>query len=253
MTIDQALAPFVDEVRADPASIGLILHGSRATGNHRPDSDYDLIRVVTDEEYENRRLRAALVERREATGGNLDILYQAPSRLRTLGNDVGWWSVTYANAKILVDDTGEVALLVDEIVARARVLARERLPREYDGYLNSFVRSLKARRRGDTFGARLHAAESALYLIRALYALESRWPPYHDELSRELPELEAAQGWEQGYLRDALSTLVRSGDATLQQRLETRVEELMSSRGVAHEWGDDLEPLKRYPFDADAS
>ena len=30
------------EVEADPESIGLILHGSRAAGVHGPDSDYDL-------------------------------------------------------------------------------------------------------------------------------------------------------------------------------------------------------------------
>jgi len=37
------------EVDADPASLGLILHGSRALDRARPDSDYDLIRIVVDE------------------------------------------------------------------------------------------------------------------------------------------------------------------------------------------------------------
>ena len=43
------LADVAAEVNADAFSMGLVLHGSRATGVERPDSDYDLIRVVTDE------------------------------------------------------------------------------------------------------------------------------------------------------------------------------------------------------------
>jgi hypothetical protein len=36
----------------------------------------------------------------------------------------------------------------------------------------------------------------------------------------------------------------------LQQELELRVEALLDSRGIAHEWGpeDDLEPLKQHRF-----
>jgi len=38
-------------VESDPATIGLILHGSRTIGAERPSSDDDLVRVVTDDEY----------------------------------------------------------------------------------------------------------------------------------------------------------------------------------------------------------
>jgi hypothetical protein len=69
------------------------------------------------------------------------------------------------------------------------------VPESYDSYLNSFVRSLKAWRRGDDLGGRLHAAESALYLVKTLFGLEHRWPPYHDVLFAELTALEGAQGW----------------------------------------------------------
>ncbi len=48
--------------------------------------------------------------------------------------------------------------------------------------------------------------------------------------------------------RDALDA-----DASFQQELEDRVERLMSSRGVAHEWGDDLKPLKALRFDIEGS
>ncbi|HEX5245732.1 MAG TPA: nucleotidyltransferase domain-containing protein [Gaiellaceae bacterium] len=62
------------EVEADPSTLGLVLHGSRASGVGRPDSDFDLVRVVTDEEYERR----AVHEKR----GNTDVILQTPTRLR---------------------------------------------------------------------------------------------------------------------------------------------------------------------------
>src|SRR6478735_5165100 len=45
------LEELIEEVNADPESIGLILHGSRGAGVHGADSDYDLVRVVTDDAY----------------------------------------------------------------------------------------------------------------------------------------------------------------------------------------------------------
>jgi hypothetical protein len=128
-------------------------------------------------------------------------------------------------------------------------IAHENTPTAYDAYLNSFVRSMKSARHGDGLGQRLHAAESALALIRTLFGLESTWPPYHDNLEGALQEIERVQGWEAGYLSMALGRLAGDADASFQQELEDRVERLMTSRGVAHEWGNDLEPLKALRFD----
>ena len=115
----------------------------------------------------------------------------------------------------------------------------------YDDYLNCFVRSLKAARKGDHLGKRLHAAHSALSLLPTLFGLERRWAPYLDGVERELPALEAAQGWPEGYLRRTLLALLERGDVALQVELEERVETLLAARGIAHEWGDELERLRR--------
>jgi hypothetical protein len=72
--------------------------------------------------------------------------------------------------------------------------------------------------------------------------------PYFDSLDARLPQIEAAQGWEEGFLRTAVMELLETGDPALQQQLEARVEGLLAARGVAHEWGDDLEPLKALDF-----
>jgi hypothetical protein len=72
-------------------------------------------------------------------------------------------------------------------------------------------RSLKAWRRSNELGARLQAAESAMHLVRCLFALEQRWTPYHDRLDGQLDTLGVAQNWPPGYLKDALLRLVSTG------------------------------------------
>jgi len=63
------------DVEADAATVGLVLHGSRATGAELADSDsdYDVIRVVTEDEY-NRRDR-------HVKDGTMDVVLQTPERL----------------------------------------------------------------------------------------------------------------------------------------------------------------------------
>jgi hypothetical protein len=173
---DRAMDELLREVEADSSTLGLVLHGSRAGGAERPGSDFDLVRVVTDEAYDQR-----VVHEKRA----------------------------FLTAQVLVDKTGEVAGLVEAIVAKANEAAYAAVPEAYDAYLNSWVRSLKAWRRGDELGGRLHAAQSAAHLVQLLFGLEHRWPPYLDALEPALPAIEDAQGWEAGYLRAALLRLTK--------------------------------------------
>lgn len=237
------------EVRDDPESIGLILHGSRAAGVHGPDSDYDLVRVVTDESYERRRERDELREKHPGSPG-ADVVYSSPGRLRLHAAAPDGYTGMYVTAQVVVDTDGELAALVRAIADGAGLLARADLDELYDGYLNCFVRSLKAWRRGDELGGRMQAAESCLYLVRLLFAAEERWPAYHDQLREPLRELERRQGWEDGYLESALLRVLDTGDPSFQQELELRVETFMESRGIQHQWGpdDDLVPVKEHSF-----
>ncbi|MBA2634070.1 MAG: hypothetical protein H0U86_13910 [Chloroflexi bacterium] len=242
---DSFLAELIAEGRNDPETVGLLLHGSRALATHRDDSDYDLIRIVTEDAYAARRDRNALVEKSAAVGlPKLDVLYQSQARVERYVADPGWYTATYLSAKVLFDRSGEIAALLGQMATEAGRIAREQTPAAYDDYLNSFVRSIKAARRGDDLGRRMHAAASASALVRTLFGLQSTWPPYHDNLAAHLPRLEEVQGWPAGYLSAALLRLIGEGDPTFQQELEARVEDLMSERGVPHEWGDDLEPMK---------
>ena len=249
---DAFLRAAIRAAEQDPQAIGLLLHGSRATGSQvRDDSDYDLIRVVTEDAYDERRRHGELHRKtRHADGSASDVLDQTAERIGGYVMEPGWYTATYLSARILFDRTGELAEILARMRSESGRIARENVPEAYDDYLNRFVRSMKSARRGDELGRRLHAAESAPALVRALFGLESTWPPYHDALAGRLPAIEAAQGWPAGYLGGALIRLVRGADPTFQQELEARVERLMDSRGTHHEWGTDLEALKELRFDA---
>jgi hypothetical protein len=244
-----ALDELVGEVTADPESIGLILHGSHAAGVDGPGSDYDLVRVVTEEKYAALRERDELLERRPGPP-KADISYASPERLRLRAGSTDGYTPMYVTAEVVADTDGQVAALVEAIVANAGARARADLDELYDGYLNCFFRSLKAWRRGDELGGRMQAAHSCLCLVRLLFAAERQLPPFHDQLSAPLRELERAQGWEEGYLANTLMRVLATGDPTLQQELELRVEALFDSRGIAHQWGpeDGLDAVKEHRF-----
>jgi hypothetical protein len=55
------------------------------------------------------------------------------------------------------------------------------------------------------------------------------------------------------WITSEATRLVADADPTFQQDLEGRVERLMTARGVAPEWGDDLEPPKSLRFETDAA
>lgn len=245
-----ALDEVVREVAADPASIGLILHGSRAAGVDGPGSDYDLVRVVTDASYAARSDGREIRERRPGPP-KMDIVYASPEGLRLRAKSTDGYTPMFVNARVVADTDGEVAALVEAIVANAGARAWDELDELYDDYLNCFFRSLKAWRRGDELGARMQAAHSCLCVVRLLFAAEHQPAPYHDQLRGPLETLELAQGWEEGFLAETLARVLATGDPTLQQALELRVEALFDARGIAHQWGpeDGLDVVKEHRFE----
>jgi hypothetical protein len=244
---DAVVAAVVAEVQADPGSVGLLLHGSRAAGTARPDSDYDLIRIVTDAEREARGRAGTLIERRPENG--VDLLYQSPGRLDWVADHPDWYTATYFGARVLVDKTGEVAAGVRRIRTVADERAAESVDDYYDDYLVAFVRSLKCWRRGEVLGARLNAAESARRLVRTLFAFARRWAPYPDALAVELPDLVATLGWAGDPLPIVLDRLLRDPHPAYQQQVERQVAEVADRRGHHYEHQDDVAPARGWRFE----
>ena len=174
-------------------------------------------------------------------------MYAAPRTLRHVADEPGWYAAGYAYSRVLLDKTGEIEHLLAEIRTMTEERARSEVAESYDGYLNSFYRSLKAWRRGDELAGRLEAAESVVHLARTLFALERRWAPYPKDLARTLDSLSEPQGWAPGYLELTLMGILKTGDPRLQQELEAKVERLLAERGFADvydAWEGDIDRVK---------
>jgi hypothetical protein len=249
IAVDSVLTEVTKEFRDDPDAVGLLVHGSRGFGVAGPDSNYDLIAIVSDAAYARRRERGTLVERRfRSASPPVAIAYESLDRLRHGARRGGSRVEAFASSIVVLDKSGEIEQLVSATVAGGEP-AYEQVTSEYDGYLNAFVHSLKSSSRGDDLGARAHAAEAGLHLVRALFALEGKAAPYLDQLSVRLSELDDAQGWRPGFLRGALLRLLYAPDPPFQQMLERRVSRLMDSRGIRHEWRHDLTRLRDMNYD----
>ena len=245
---DPILDALVQEAAGDPETVGLLLSGSRASGQATLTSDYDLYWVLSDAAHERRQADGVpLRARRERPGQPyLDLVYICQNDLDGLPETPGWWTYGYATARVLVDKTGDVARAIQAIETMPAEKAQADVAGWFDAYANALVRSVKAARRGDELGARLQAADSAMHLMRTLFSLERRWTPYHDRLAASLPLL-AGQGWPDGYLHDALLALVSTADPERQLALAARVEALLRSRGFGSSvdaWTEELERLR---------
>ncbi len=151
----------------------------------------------------------------------------------------------------MLDKTGAVAERLAAIRAAANRRAAERLMDHYERYCTAFIRSLKCWRRGDALGARPDAAESAIHLVRVLYAVRGRWAPYHNYLSLLLPGLEADLGWPAGSIAGALGRLTADPDPDFQQELQQRVAALLAEHGHRYPWAD--EPARVQAWDLSLS
>jgi hypothetical protein len=248
--LDGVLTQLVEEAAGDLHSVGLLLGGSRAFGSAGSDSTYDLVWIIDDQAARLRGARGTLRERRvRSDSTTIEITYLSLEKLRWLASHGQLSAAAFASSRVIVDKTGELALLSTAIATRLGVLARERVAAEYDSYLDGFAHSLKSWSRGDDLGTRAHAAQSGLHLIRAIFGLEQRVAPYPDQWSARLVEVEEPQGWPPGFLLRALVRLLYAPDPPFQQMLERRVGRVMESRGIRHKWRHDIQRLRAMQYD----
>jgi hypothetical protein len=247
---DPMLAPLLAAAAADPEVEGVILSGSRGAGVDDAESDYDLEWVLTDAAYDQRAERGEQVHlSQDLDQPLLDVSYTCLRKLAQIAADASWPLPGYTTARILYDKVGHVTQALQEMVTIPEERAGADVLGWFDAYINAFYRSLKAWRRGNRLGGQLQAADSAMHLVRLLFAIERRWPPYHDRLVYQLDTL-ASQGWPPGYLHDALLRLVQTGDPKLQQELEARVEALLRARGFeVNLWEGEIDRVKAFHFD----
>jgi hypothetical protein len=246
---DPVIQAFIAEARADPEIIGLLLSGSLAAGMIHPESDYDVVYVLTDQAH----ARYSAGNNWPKLGANAhtskakDLWHDCPRGLRTAA-EIGDGS--YTESEVLLDKTGELAELHALLAYMPEPKAKEVVEKSYDGYLNGLMRSCKAWRRGNELGARVMAAESATHLLHTLFALERRWRPWNDRLPIKLALLDG-QGWQPGELHTILLDLIAHGEPRRQQAIARRVIALLRARGfgqVYDDWNGEIDDVLSWSF-----
>ena len=140
---DSVLVPLIELARRDPETLGILLHGSRAAGMGDELSDYDLLWILTDREYERRVAAEQCAPQVTMLGErkHIELAYTSPRRRLGAGMP-GWFIRGLATAKILVDRNGEIERLMNDLLAIPAERVRSEVPEMFDAYLNGFYRSM---------------------------------------------------------------------------------------------------------------
>jgi hypothetical protein len=236
----------VELARHDDGVFGLVLGGSRGKGAFvRPESDHDVYLVVRDPDEYRPRFRTR-------HGDPVEVLVFSLEEFRAhaaLGSASEWNRYSFAHVEPVVDKTGgELARIVVAKGQLPRDDARRIAAEALDGYVNLYYRSAKNAQAGLVLASRLDAAESAPWLLTALFALDERVRPYNKYLEWELERFPLpGEAWSAERLLPALQRIVATAELGEQQRLFRDVEQLARERGqgaVIDGWEPDVPWLR---------
>ncbi|HET9649026.1 MAG TPA: nucleotidyltransferase domain-containing protein [Microlunatus sp.] len=177
---DVTIERFTHRQADRPDVLGVVVVGSVARGQERPDSDVDVYLVITDEAYARAVAdgRIAYVSHDGVSydGGYVDIKLASPRYLTAAVSSADDPTrASFLGARVPLDRTGELPLVVEAItrlpdeVWAARVHSYRSQVALYGGY---FLR--QAHERGDAFLLAHSATHTALAAGRAALALRHR-------------------------------------------------------------------------------
>lgn len=194
---ERALAAYVDEVRGDPETLGVVVVGSVARGEERPDSDVDVYLVVTDERFaaDTAADRYAWTARAglDYPGSYIDVKLASPAYLRTAaarGDDPT--RASFLGARVAFSRAAELAELVAAIPVLSAEVRAERVRShlaQVDLHGGYFLR--QGAERGDAFLVRHAGIHLAFAAARAALASQGRLLPGPKYVSKLVADLDA--------------------------------------------------------------
>src|SRR5262249_11518746 len=241
--VDETFEKVVQESRADPDVLGLIVGGSRGKGLATRHSDYDCTLVVTEEAHEFKIAKMAELP----SGFDVRVhTMQSFAEHAAWNGPYRWDRYNWARLRAQIDKAdGLIQRLIDE---KGRVPSSEVdnfIGKSLDHYINQVYRSIKCLRDGCLDGHRLEAADSILPLLDAVFALhDGRLRPYYKYLRWELNEFPLERlPWSADEFLRMLMSILTNGSASIQQTIFRWVDPTFRDQGygaIFEAWGDDL-------------
>jgi hypothetical protein len=185
----------VDEWKADPGVMGVVLVGSKSHGHGDELSDDDLEVLYTDEAFARFAPVDCIDLLVEGEGESRKLIYDAQltsliDLQRKPGStlDLDHWP--YEKARVLFDRDGSVSAAVE---AAGRMDPDFRAKRLKYATVDAWVapyRAIKTARRGYRGSVSILIARGAKALIRIVFALEGRWVPLDHWIEAEMKTLQ---------------------------------------------------------------
>lgn len=189
----RAIERVAARLRAEPELQALLLGGSIAHGFESPESDVDLLIVVSDADYEERRRSGALqfwtADGCEWPGGYAEGKYLGPSFLAQVaasGSEPARFA--FAGARVLFSRIEGVEDLLAAIARYPAEGKAERIARFRAQFEAWHWYAHEGRRRGDRYLLGLATAKMVLFGARMVLAHNERLYPYHKWLLRVLEQ-----------------------------------------------------------------
>lgn len=217
----------LEEWKAKPEVLGVLLVGSKSRGHADERSDDDLEVLLTEEAFAGIAPADCCDVKVVGEGKDRRMIYDA--QLTTLEDirrkasshfDLDRWP--YEKAKILFDRTGDVAPAVARAGRMDPEFRRLRLLHATIDAVFVPYRAKKTRARGAEGAVRILIAQGAMALARLIFALEYRWVPLLHWLEAELRTLEDPDG-AGPLLIDALANARPEALSEALERLEDRL------------------------------
>ena len=212
---EAAYRELLDRARRDPAVVGVVVFGSRATGPYAgADSDVDCFVVVDDAPQAARTWQTPHGSLVEAWAMTLQAF-----RAHALPGDAAAWNrPALIRARVDLDKLdGEIGRIVDRKRRLEPEEARALAATALDDAINSIYRALRNLEGGRELGGRLDALESIGPLLATAFALEGRVRPFNKWLTFELeteplrtPAFAGLMGWLTAFIGDPTADRVRA-------------------------------------------
>jgi len=196
---------FLEQLKSRPDVLGVIMFGSWARGNNRPDSDVDLVVILT----EGYRRTVEYVDKRA-----FEIIYTTEKSAMDFWKNYkddcfSLWSV----AKVLYDKDGGVERLkaeADKIIKDGKNPIDDYQKGQYKFSAEDELAAVKSKVEIDPATANLIISKSVLFLSEIFFDLRQMWTPAPKQRLSKLKEVSPELGelFERFYTTPALENMI---------------------------------------------